>query len=229
MRFGTSFLGKEGDKDAKVKIILPIQVYHKMLAYAQASPGEISGLGRTRVQKKKGLLIVTVTDVRIFKQTVSAAETTLSRDTLSKAFVELVQAGEKPEKWNLWWHSHADFGVFFSSQDERAIDAILGKKSSDKYFFSVVINKKGDLTGRADSVQKKDVDSEVIIDRYISKNLIKSCAKEVAEKVTVVEVTTAPIYRSYIDLGRTVETRGEAFRRTVETPSRKGHWWNNVE
>lgn len=219
MRFGGSSAGffkeilvKE-PKKAKVKIILPIPVYHKMLAYAQASPGEISGLGRTKVQKKKGTLIVTVTDVRIFKQTVSSAETTLTSDTLGKALIALIKAGEKPERWNLWWHSHADFQVFFSSQDERAISGILGKKASDKYFFSVVINKDGDLTGRADSVKKKDEDADVIIDQYINKNLIKACAKEVAEKVTL---DKTPTMTRIIKADIPDITEESAFKRTVE-------------
>lgn len=214
MRFGSSY--SMTPKESGIKIILPIPVYHKMLAYAQASEGEISGFGRTRTEKKRGKTIVTITDVRIFKQTVTEAHTELDKSGLAKFIVDLVKIGEKPQKWNLWWHSHHDFSVFFSSIDTGTIDDL----SKNSRLYSICINKKGELVGRVDEKGKELGDAEVIVDRFINPRLIASCRKEVKDKVKFEKFATtfgqkqADKLVEYINVDR-------PFRRTIDDPTRE--------
>lgn len=211
MRFGGSY--SMAPKESNVKIILPIPVYHKMLAYAQASEGEISGFGRTRTETKRGKTVVTITDVRIFKQTVTEAHTELDKDGLAKFIVELIKLGEKPQRWNLWWHSHHDFSVFFSSVDTGTIDAL----SKNSRLYSICINKKGELTGRVDNRGKELGDADVIVDRFINPKLIASCRKEVKDKVKFEKFATTLSQKEAQKLVQYVDA-DSPFRRTVDDP-----------
>ena len=182
-------------KESNTKIILPIPVYHKMLAYTQASPGEISGFGRTRTTKKGKKTIVTITDVRIFTQTIGSAETNLDKKSLAKFIVELSKVGERPQRWNLWWHSHNDFQVFFSGVDTGTISELTSKKKEDAFLYSVCINKHGDLVGRVDAKDKELGEAEVVVDKFLNPKLVAACEKEVKEKVTFVKPTVVTVPR----------------------------------
>ena len=83
-----------------VRIILPQHVYHKMWAYAKVSDGEISGFGRTKVVRHQSETIVTILDVRIFKQVVNPVHTELDKEALADFYYSLVKEGENPGKWN---------------------------------------------------------------------------------------------------------------------------------
>ena len=174
-------------KRSGYKILLPVHVYHKMLGYALASEGEISGFGKVRKAEKNGTTNFQVTEVRIFRQIVDPVHTRLHQEHLAKFIVELANEDEDPSKWNCWWHSHNDFGAGFSGEDETTINGDGRKKRglcANSSLISVCINKMGDLAGRYDMGGKNvDDDVPVIVEQLISPGLLKNCREEVKKKV----------------------------------------------
>jgi hypothetical protein len=179
-------------KDDK-KIILPMHIYHKMLAYARCSEGEISGFGRTKIVHKDGTTLVTILEIRIFKQVVSSGHTDLDKGALAQFYVELVREKQNPANWNLWWHSHNDFGVFFSGTD----NATIRELSHDSKLYSVCINKNGNLVGRYDAFGQEHEELEVEAEHLIKDNMMEACRKEVAEKVTQDTFAPEMVIRSH--------------------------------
>lgn len=164
-------------------IFLPQHVYHKMLAYAKVCDGEISGWGKTKVTKKKDETIthVTVVDIRIFKQVCNAGHTSLDGDMLTKFYVELSKQGENMADWNLWWHSHNDFGVFFSGEDDDTAE-----KYSAGRLYSICINKNGDLVARVDDHHKRIAEGiDPRIENPVQESLMATCRAEVKKKVKI--------------------------------------------
>jgi proteasome lid subunit RPN8/RPN11 len=152
-----------------------------MLAYAKVCDGEISGWGKTKVTKKKdsNTYLVTVVDIRIFKQEVTAVHTTLSTDVLTPFYLDLIKEGEELQYWNVWWHSHFDMPVFFSGEDEATI-----KKTAKGRLYSICINRAGELKARVDEKGKNIVDElGVRIENPINNSLLSACRAEVKRKV----------------------------------------------
>ncbi len=166
--------------EPEVKFNLPLPVFQKMLSYARASKGEISGFGKTRIRKKGNVKIITILDVKIFRQTVSSGYTDLSAEALTDHYVSLVTNKENPKHWNLWWHSHNDFNVFFSSIDTNTI-ADLSKRSE---LFSICINKNGEIIGRYDKLGELVSEATIEINYPVDIKIEKACKEEVKEKIS---------------------------------------------
>lgn len=138
--------------DPDVYFTMSPEVFQKMHAYAQMSKGEISGFGKTRTTKTEGAINVEILDVRIFKQVVNPAHTELDREALADFYFSLLKSEEDPANWNLWWHSHHNFSVFFSGEDNSTIS----KLSNDSTLYSICINKRGQMVGRSDRKKKRN-------------------------------------------------------------------------
>jgi proteasome lid subunit RPN8/RPN11 len=151
-----------------------------MLAYAQASKGEISGFCKNKVTKSGKNIKVEVLDIKIFVQEVNDSFTRLTTDELTAHYLDLIKRQEKPTDWNLWWHSHSDGQVFFSAIDVPTIEQV-GKNAP---LFSICINTYGDLTARYDKKGKLITEADVIIDYPVDEKIKFTCKKEVEEKVT---------------------------------------------
>lgn len=134
---------------ASPRLRVGISVWEKIYHWVQASPGEISGFGKV---EKTGVCTYDVVDVRIFEQVVTGAHTTINADTIAKFMMELITANEKPELWNLWWHSHNTFAVGWSGEDNNTIDDLC---ETCPELLSMCVNKYGDSTGRHDTSKKK--------------------------------------------------------------------------
>jgi len=168
--------------EPKVKIRLPYEIFLKMLSYAQASKGEISGFCKNKVIKTENEIKVDVVDIKIFTQEVTDSRTTLTTDEMTAHYLDLIRRDENPEEWNLWWHSHSDGTVFFSHIDVPTIEQV-GK---NKALFSICINTRGEMTARYDRKGKFVAEAAIIIDYPLNANIVAACKKEVAEKVTYI-------------------------------------------
>jgi hypothetical protein len=163
--------------DMKLKIsLIP---YLKMYYYTRAAKGEISGLGKIKIINDE---IAIVTRALIFEQECSSAYTELNEDMLAKFVVDLVKKNEDPQNWKLWWHSHNDFSVGWSSVDEDCIKHL----SKDTVLFSICINKDGDMIARVDeNGNTQELSIAILPTGYI--DLRETCKKEVERKVKIVE------------------------------------------
>ena len=171
--------------EISTKLILPYSIFQKMLCYAKISYGEISGFGKVSVEKVKTEdgheYHAKVKEIRIFKQIVNPAHTQLRQQDLINWYVECARAKERMSEWNLWWHSHADMGVFFSGEDDDTIKAVCGKAKSKLY--SLCINRVGDRTARFDEAGEHIEDIDVILDHELEENLMKVCTADIKRLV----------------------------------------------
>lgn len=152
------------------------KAYLKMCYYCQAADGEISGLGRVRKDDITKKLIIE--DLTIFEQECSGGGTTLDDKMLHKFTYELAKNGENPGKWRLWWHTHNDFGVFWSAVDTDNI----GRHSEDSWLLSTCINKKLHMIARVDE-SGKEAEIEINIEQKEDIKLKEKCQREVKRLV----------------------------------------------
>jgi len=168
-----------------MKVVLTPGVWDKMRAYVDNCKDEISGLGKIERDDDDNFVI---TDIALFKQTVSAAHSDISAEALAKFQVELIKKGDNPADWSFWWHSHAAMAVFFSSRDTSTID-----ESSDfSYLVSLVTNHAHDLVARVDTFKPVRLHAtiEVEVQEWEDSELIAACIQEIADKVS----KPAPLY-----------------------------------
>lgn len=120
----------------------------RMQSYAiLALPDEISGFGKVRLEG--GVLICT--EIRIHCQSNMPGHSALSRG--GAIFLdELVQRGEDPREWRLWWHSHGAGAPFWSSEDQGTVEGYCVKNDESicHWLVSVVLNSRGEMLARFD-------------------------------------------------------------------------------
>lgn len=117
--------------------ILP-EALAKLLAYAEECPGEIGGFGM--VKPLDDTLIIS--EVFITRQRSTSASTEISEDDLAAFLCELLDKGEDPSQLRLYWHSHADMAVFFSSIDVTTMETAFPQAF---WVVGLVVNRRGDM------------------------------------------------------------------------------------
>lgn len=152
--------------------------WKKICAYVDNVDGEISGLGKLKVVDDTFI----VSDVAIFKQTVSSAHSDIETKALAEFQVEMVKKSESMKEWVLWWHSHGDMSVFFSGTDTDTIE----KSTEFPFLVSLVTNKKHELKARLDIYKPipmmMDLEVEIIDDEV--NPFTEICKLEIAQKVS---------------------------------------------
>ncbi len=115
--------------------------YNKMMLYAKLISTEISGLGFINDER-------VIYDVIIFKQENSAGSTDLNMKDVTDYITKLIK--KEPDKlkdMKLWWHSHANGGVSWSTVDD---DNIEDQMKDFNDLISIVVNRKRDYKCRRD-------------------------------------------------------------------------------
>jgi hypothetical protein len=126
-----------------------------------------------------------VEDIKIFEQEVSHGGTLISQKDLASFYDELMEKGEDPSVWKLWWHSHASMDVFWSGTDEETIEDFDNETEKDNWLLSIVTNLDGDILNRLDifspfRIKKEGLPWEIIFDDPI---IPQEIIDEVREKV----------------------------------------------
>ena len=153
-------------------------VMKKIMYYAQAAEGEVSGLG-TLIKDEKGRHVVN--NVFLLEQESSGADTELSPEAISKLMIDMIGKNEDPSTLKFWWHSHANMGVFWSGTDDTCAETL-----SREYAFSLVVNKSGEKRCRLDLYAPFRITFDgVKVTELVQedKDLKAECEKEVKEKV----------------------------------------------
>lgn len=182
-----------------MKIILTKKAELKLKYFVDLTPGEISGLGKTRIKDEE----IIVEDIIIFEQTCTSASTIIEDGAQAKFLFELMKKEEDPSNWNLWWHSHASMGVFWSTTD----DATIKDHREQTHIISLVTNKKGEFKARLDIFPKDEspfskflfhtVDLEVQREDLWDEKLYAHCMKEIEKKIKTFKPTplvTSKVY-----------------------------------
>ena len=131
-----------------MKLILKSKASLKLKYYVNAIDGEISGLGKINIDKDQNII---VEDVRIFKQKITGSTTDIDSKDIAKFYFELQKNGQAVKDWNLWWHSHDNMGVFWSTKDDSTIEEHAG---GGPFLVSLVTNKKDEYKARLDIYPK---------------------------------------------------------------------------
>lgn len=123
-------------------IVMTRDVYNRMLLYARAAEGEVSGF--CEVERKDGDFILT--SCMILEQECTGTTTDLDMDAVGKFFNQLLVDGVDQTKFRCWWHSHANMKVFYSGTDVETANGLL--KDWGDYFVGITINKEGEIYSR---------------------------------------------------------------------------------
>lgn len=160
-----------------MRLLIEPQADEKIRAYTALVSGEISGLGKVTVDGDDFI----VTDVAIFEQEVSGVHSTIPTAALAKFQDEMVKKGESMREWVLWWHSHADMDVFFSSTDTDTIY----NSTEFPFLVSLVVNKARESKARVDVYKPvhmyMELDVEVI--SKTSEAIKELCKADIEAKV----------------------------------------------
>lgn len=124
-----------------LQLNVPLQAYQKLIAYAQACQGEVSGFADVVFDPLKNAF--RMTDVYLLEQEATAAHVELDEESVAKFNLELAKKG-RDQLPQVWWHSHADMETFFSGIDE----GTLRELQNDTFIIAVVVNKKGHIKAK---------------------------------------------------------------------------------
>ncbi len=124
--------------------------YSKLRTYINNVEAEVSGLGEIKVDRKDNKIIVK--DVFLIEQEVTSSSTKLDPEGIMKFYHDRLKLNPKDRQRNykLWWHSHFDFNVFWSGQDDKCINGLDNDTKRDNWLLSVVGNQDGELLVRID-------------------------------------------------------------------------------
>ena len=162
----------------KVKVNITPEAHKKMFEYVHAAIGEISGMGLLRQDSDDEF---TIYDVFILKQEASAGYTALDPKAVAKKAFELYKE-DKYKDLSVWWHSHNDFGTFWSATDTNTCDRL----ANNKVLVSIVVNKRQESRCRIDLYKPLRITiDDVIVSMPDTKvEASKEALKDIKELVT---------------------------------------------
>ena len=180
-------------------VFISHKAHQKLLCYIENVKEEVSGMGLVeRFTSDDGTYTsdcIYVKDVFLLDQEVTGSTTDFTGAAMAKFFQERQEADPNDDLggYKLWWHSHSDFGVFWSPTDETAIDSFDQEVDTNNWFLSIVGNHKGDLLARIDVYRpfRMTINKIPIIVEDIEPSLKEELVKEIKEKVTVKTFTHA--------------------------------------
>ncbi len=181
------------------RMFMEIPVFLKLQYFiAQCGP-EISGLGVLRTgdvsildtAQNPAPLKFFVDDIFILEQPVTSISTDLT-EAVSSLVAELMDAGRDKDVENLKfrWHSHTDLdiGPHFSEEVDIPTIERLGRTGLVDYMISYVGTHQGQYLARLDLFKPVRLTLEgipVLVNIPKNKKLMKHCAADIREKVTV--------------------------------------------
>ena len=128
------------DEDIKFKVFITEQALKKIRCYTELQDSEIMGL--LEIEEEEG--VPTIMDIHLLKQEVTGSSCELDTEKLGEFIHNNPLLASKIKGW---WHSHYNFGAYFSSIDDEAIDNLLKHL---KYCVSICSNQEKDLAIRFD-------------------------------------------------------------------------------
>lgn len=167
------------------------QAWRKMLTYVQLAPGEINGWSFVRMVSPGLLYVGDADEVFIINQTVTPGSADNSSGDVAMAMYQAM-VRERGEDLRLQWHSHVHGQPVFSRTDTGTMDRQADAGST--WLVSLVLNKYGQVTARLDfySPIRVSTDLRVCLETEIDPELVKLCAADMVEHVTLRETVPPP-------------------------------------
>ncbi len=119
---------------------IDLEVYARLRMYVEAVSGEISLLGASDYEPERNEILIK--QIYLPEQTCTASSTEISEDGLADALLEATRHGYNLD---IWIHSHAEMGTFFSATDQHAIEKSFPQSPRT---VSIVVNHAGDMLAR---------------------------------------------------------------------------------
>lgn len=123
-------------------LILPLDTYRKIMAYATVCDTEITGFADVVYNKKTNQFVAG--EVYLIPQEGGGTHVHIDEEEMAKFNLERIKAGatQLPQ---LWWHSHVDMSAFFSGIDE---DELIDLQN-DTFCIALVVNKRFEMKAMA--------------------------------------------------------------------------------
>ena len=180
-------------KIARFRVEFDPMVYHKIMHWIDKAVGEVSGLGKVVFEADGTCRVISAF---LIEQENSGSTTDLNAAAIAKVMYE---QRETPGHLNFWWHSHVNFGVFWSGTDENTIREL----GSNGFLVSTVLNKKRENLS-AIYIKASEILPEIFIDsvptlvkRRIDPAIIAQWDAEYDEKCKPAYLPTYPTTPGY--------------------------------
>lgn len=109
------------------------RAYNKMMFWVLNAPGEVSGYGTVERDGNSFL----IDDVIILEQQNGGSHSYISEEATYRFLMFLKKHGLRDKFYRCWWHSHNDFGAFYSGTDMSQIESL----ANSQFNVSIVTNK----------------------------------------------------------------------------------------
>ncbi len=166
-----------GESDV-LKILIPNDKYQQIMSYVLSCDTEITGFADVVYEENK----LIVGDVYLPEQSVTAGSVDVDEEVVSSFLLERIKAGAETMP-RLWWHSHVNMDVFWSTTDMETIEKVL---KNDQYSVSIVFNKKMEHRACVRIYSPIGItfnDIEVEVDQ-VSQEYMDRASKEILAKVS---------------------------------------------
>ena len=163
----------------KPTVYFTSQTIRQISLFTKMAQGEISWMGRVT---RRGEFDFFVDEIFLIKQETTPTKTKFVDDAMAMFLFEYHQAGKDVADLKLWLHTHNDFAVSWSGQDENNIDGF----SRAEYLISVVTNKFDDFMARIDIFRpiRLTIDAQIVILPNFTAEEIHLATLEIEEKVS---------------------------------------------
>jgi proteasome lid subunit RPN8/RPN11 len=197
----------------KLQLVIPLDSYRKIMAYAEACDTEISGFADVEYDKETAKLIVG--KVYLLEQTAGGANVHMDEEAVAKFNVEMIKKGVK-QLPRLWWHSHVNMEAFFSGTDENTTEQL----RNDTFNVSLVVNKRHDMKAKVN----------IYYEAYSTKivTLFGETEEMEEEKKAYIDINELPIHvaMEYKEVPKTilaeVEKKVSKYTPQVYKPHKRG-------
>jgi len=153
---------QSGIKSAsELRVAVPAALKQRLDLLIRECQTEISGLGE--VEARNGEL--TVTSIHLLDQKGSTSETTLDPKAVLAFMASAGEIGVDLEKVRLWWHSHANGGLFWSPKDEACIAGF--GSTNTPWLLSIEGNHAGNYIARYDVFPNEEVPVRLTCDAVL--------------------------------------------------------------
>jgi len=216
------------DRLSNIQLVFTRELWEELLFLTkELAPFEVSGLGEIEITSPGR---IQVRRLHLVKQKATGADTRLEPQMVVELMDEIATRYDEEhkmpvgaDKWHLrlWFHTHADGQVFWSSIDEKCCKEL---RRSAEWFVSIVVNVRGEALARIDGVGEFGpyaVAIGVVIESTLSKKRKNLLREEIEEKVTKI-VPPEEIEQTMISTSLSgVHTCGECSKFTHSLPQGK--------
>ena len=167
------------EEQPQMRIVIPFEMYQKLIAYVDVCDTEITGFFDVEYKKEENLFLITkVYD--LFDQEAGGADVQMDEEAVSAFNLALIKQGAEQLPRG-WWHSHVKMDAFLSGTDEATLEYL----ENDSFIIALVANKKHIMKAkiRVFNPYKFEIENVPVEIRLADNDMESKARKEVEKKV----------------------------------------------